>query len=94
MTVDDRKRQYPLRWKGDGMKPQYVIQDIHRATRGEAIIVTEVGQNQMWAAEWYLCKWARQFISSGGLGTMGYGFPRGDRRGDRTSRPGGLGYRR
>ena len=74
-TVDDWKRQYPLRWKGDGMKPQYVIQEIHRATRGEAIIVTEVGQNQMWAAQWYPCKRARQFISSGGLGTMGYGFP-------------------
>jgi len=74
-TVDEWKAQYPLRWKGDGLKPQYVIQEIHRATNGDAIIVTEVGQNQMWAAQWYPCKRTRQFISSGGLGTMGYGFP-------------------
>jgi acetolactate synthase-1/2/3 large subunit len=73
--VQEWKKQYPLRWKGDGLKPQYVIQEIHRATKGEAIIVTEVGQNQMWAAQWYPCTRARQFISSGGLGTMGYGFP-------------------
>ena len=74
-TVEGWKTQYPLRWKGDGLKPQYVIQEIHRATKGDAIIATEVGQNQMWAAQWYPCKRTRQFISSGGLGTMGYGFP-------------------
>jgi len=73
--IEQWKQQYPLSWKGDGLKPQYVIQEIHRATNGEAIIVTEVGQNQMWAAQWYPCKRTRQFISSGGLGTMGYGFP-------------------
>jgi acetolactate synthase-1/2/3 large subunit len=73
--IEEWKQQYPLRWKGDGLKPQYVIQEIYRATKGEAIIVTEVGQNQMWAAQWYPCKRARQFISSGGLGTMGYGLP-------------------
>ena len=74
-TVEGWKTQYPLRWKGDGLKPQYVIQEIYRATKGDAIITTEVGQNQMWAAQWYPCKRTRQFITSGGLGTMGYGFP-------------------
>jgi acetolactate synthase-1/2/3 large subunit len=74
-TVADWKQQYPMGWKGDGLKPQFVIQEIHRATNGEAVIVTEVGQNQMWAAQWYPCRETRQFLSSGGLGTMGYGFP-------------------
>ncbi|MDH4179608.1 MAG: biosynthetic-type acetolactate synthase large subunit [Armatimonadota bacterium] len=74
-TVADWKKQYPMGWKGDGLKPQFVVQEIDRATKGNAIIVTEVGQNQMWAAQWYNCKRTRQFISSGGLGTMGYGFP-------------------
>jgi acetolactate synthase-1/2/3 large subunit len=69
------KEQYPMQWKGDGLKPQFVIQQIHKATKGKAIIVTEVGQNQMWAAQWYRCFRTRQFISSGGLGTMGYGLP-------------------
>jgi acetolactate synthase-1/2/3 large subunit len=74
-TVDGWKQQYPMGWKGNGLKPQYVIQQIHKATKGDAIVVTEVGQNQMWAAQWYACKRTRQFISSGGLGTMGYGLP-------------------
>jgi acetolactate synthase-1/2/3 large subunit len=64
-----------MQWKGDGLKPQFVIQQIHKATKGRAIVVTEVGQNQMWAAQWYPCSRTRQFISSGGLGTMGYGLP-------------------
>jgi acetolactate synthase-1/2/3 large subunit len=74
-TIEEWKKQYPMRWKGDGLKPQLIVQEIHRATKGEAIITTEVGQNQMWAAQWYPCREMRQFISSGGLGTMGYGFP-------------------
>ena len=74
-TVTEWKRQYPMQWKGDGLKPQFVIQQIHKATKGRAIVVTEVGQNQMWAAQWYPCSRTRQFISSGGLGTMGYGLP-------------------
>jgi acetolactate synthase-1/2/3 large subunit len=74
-TVADWKKQYPMGWKGDGLKPQFVIQEIDRATKGNAIIVTEVGQNQMWAAQWYACKHTRHFLSSGGLGTMGYGLP-------------------
>ncbi len=73
--LDEWKRQYPMRWKGDGLKPQFIIQEIHRATNGKAVIVTEVGQNQMWAAQWFPCSEPRQFLSSGGLGTMGYGLP-------------------
>jgi acetolactate synthase-1/2/3 large subunit len=73
--VAEWKKQYPMAWKGNGLKPQFVVQEIHRATKGRAIVTTEVGQNQMWAAQWYPCTRTRQFISSGGLGTMGYGFP-------------------
>ncbi|MEA1869776.1 MAG: acetolactate synthase large subunit [Euryarchaeota archaeon] len=56
------------------IKPQYVVQEIHRACP-DAIIVTEVGQNQMWAAQYFQFENPRTFITSGGLGTMGYGFP-------------------
>lgn len=70
------KKNYPLGYKdGDSIKPQYVVEQIYEATKGEAIIVTEVGQNQMWAAQYYKYTKPRTFISSGGLGTMGYGFP-------------------
>jgi acetolactate synthase-1/2/3 large subunit len=63
--------------KGDGenIKPQAVIECLHRLTKGEAIITTEVGQNQMWAAQFYGFSNPRTFLTSGGLGTMGYGFP-------------------
>jgi acetolactate synthase-1/2/3 large subunit len=75
--VESLKKKYPMRYRQGTAKimPQYVIEQIDEATRGEAIIATEVGQNQMWAAQWYKYKYARTFISSGGLGTMGYGFP-------------------
>jgi len=73
--IDEWKKQNPLRYKPDGLKPQYVIEQICAATNGQAIITTEVGQNQMWAAQWYTHNKPRHFISSGGLGTMGYGFP-------------------
>ena len=69
------KQQHPLAYKKEGLKPQYVIEQIYEATKGDAIITTEVGQNQMWAAQWFTYTHPRQFISSGGLGTMGYGFP-------------------
>lgn len=71
------KKEYPLYFdkKADTLKPQYVIKKLYEATNGDAIMVTEVGQHQMWTAQYYLCKTPRQFISSGGLGTMGYGFP-------------------
>ena len=73
--IAEWKQQYPMSWKGNGLKPQFVIQEIHRATKGKAVITTEVGQNQMWAAQWYPCTETRQFLTSGGLGTMGYGLP-------------------
>jgi acetolactate synthase-1/2/3 large subunit len=73
--VGEWKAKHPLVYKPDGLKPQHVIQQICEVSRGEAIICTEVGQNQMWAAQWYTHRHPRHFISSGGLGTMGYGFP-------------------
>lgn len=57
------------------IKPQYVIEQIHRLTKGQAIIATEVGQHQMWTAQFYQFTHPRTLLSSGGLGTMGYGLP-------------------
>jgi acetolactate synthase I/II/III large subunit len=57
------------------IKPQYVVEKLYEMTAGQAIITTEVGQNQMWAAQYYLFDEPRTFLTSGGLGTMGYGFP-------------------
>jgi acetolactate synthase-1/2/3 large subunit len=59
----------------DVIKPQYVIEKIHEMTKGDAIIATEVGQNQMWTAQFYRFDKPRTLLTSGGLGTMGYGFP-------------------
>jgi acetolactate synthase I/II/III large subunit len=59
----------------DTIKPQYVVEKLYEMTAGRAIITTEVGQNQMWAAQYYLFDQPRTFLTSGGLGTMGYGFP-------------------
>ncbi len=71
------KQEHPLSYKDSDrvIKPQYVIEKIDDLTKGKAIICTEVGQNQMWAAQFYDFTEPRTFISSGGLGTMGYGFP-------------------
>jgi acetolactate synthase-1/2/3 large subunit len=71
------QREQPLRFSGstDYIKPQSVIRELHRLTDGEALIVTDVGQHQMWAAQFYPFKRARQWITSGGLGTMGFGVP-------------------
>ncbi len=71
------KTKVPLQYKAAGkkIKPQYVVEQIYKATKGDAIICTEVGQNQMWAAQYYKYTKPRTWISSGGLGTMGYGFP-------------------
>ena len=70
------KREQPLRYAEDGkLKPQYVIQQIYEVTGGDAIITTEVGQHQMWAAQYYLFDQPRRWVTSGGLGTMGFGFP-------------------
>jgi len=76
-VVNDWKAKHPLTYDPSNgkVKPQHVVQQICDATRGEAIICTEVGQNQMWAAQWYTHRHPRHFISSGGLGTMGFGFP-------------------
>lgn len=57
------------------IKPQHVIEELYRVTNGDAVIVTDVGQHQMWAAQFYPFKRSRQWITSGGLGTMGFGLP-------------------
>jgi len=71
------KEKFPLRYDKDSsaVKPQYVIDELCRQTKGRAIITTGVGQNQMWAAQFYRFSSPRQLISSGGLGTMGFGLP-------------------
>ncbi len=75
--VGEWKAVHPLTYdRHDGtLKPQYVVEKIWEITNGEAIITTEVGQNQMWAAQYYKSPTPRSFISSGGLGTMGFGLP-------------------
>lgn len=71
------QQEQPLRFSGSAkqIKPQTVIRELHRLTKGEAIITTDVGQHQMWAAQFYPFKRPRQLITSGGLGTMGFGLP-------------------
>ncbi|HOV89335.1 MAG TPA: biosynthetic-type acetolactate synthase large subunit [Syntrophorhabdaceae bacterium] len=74
--IDGWKREYPLIYtKNKKLKPQYVIERIYALTKGDAIISTEVGQNQMWTAQFYKFHKPRTILTSGGLGTMGYGFP-------------------
>ncbi len=67
------KEKYPLTYHREGLSGPAIIEEIYRATNGEALMVTEVGQHQMWAAQYYKYKESRSFITSGGLGTMGYG---------------------
>ncbi len=69
------RAKHPMTFKENTLKPQYVVQEICRASREDTIIATEVGQNQMWAAQYYCFRRPRTILSSGGLGTMGYGFP-------------------
>jgi acetolactate synthase-1/2/3 large subunit len=75
--IDAWKKEVPLTYCQNGqiIKPQFVVEKLFELTRGKAIITTEVGQNQMWAAQFYRYDNPHTFISSGGLGTMGYGFP-------------------
>lgn len=72
--IDEWKRVYPLKYPKDNtLRPNYILERLYELTKGDAIITTEVGQHQMWAAQFYKYKSPRQFLSSGGLGTMGYG---------------------
>ena len=71
--VEALKNRYPLKYDGDRLTGPYVLQELYRITKGDALIVTEVGQNQMWAAQYYKYWEPRTFLTSGGLGTMGYG---------------------
>ena len=71
---EKHKLDYVQTEKGK-IKPQYVVEKLYEVTKGDAIITTEVGQHQMWTAQYYLFDKARTFLTSGGLGTMGYGLP-------------------
>ncbi len=76
-SLTEMKAAHPLGYAKNGgrIKPQWVVEKIHELSGGEAIISTEVGQNQMWAAQFYTYRKPRTLLTSGGLGTMGYGFP-------------------
>jgi acetolactate synthase-1/2/3 large subunit len=74
--INEWKRSFPLTYiQKEVIKPQYVVEKIFEATGGRAIITTEVGQNQMWTAQYYKFTTPRSLLTSGGLGTMGYGLP-------------------
>lgn len=71
--IQDLKEKYPLNYNKNALSCPYVMEELDRVTGGEAIVTTDVGQHQMWAAQYYKYSKPRTFISSGGLGTMGYG---------------------
>ena len=71
--VMDFKVKYPLKYPAEGLSGPFIVEEIYRATNGEAIITTEVGQHQMWAAQYFKYTKPRTLLTSGGLGTMGYG---------------------
>jgi len=75
--IDEWRKQYPMEdfREGAQLLPQYIIHQLYEATRGDAIVVTGVGQHQMWTAQHYIFHEPGSFISSGGLGTMGFGLP-------------------
>jgi acetolactate synthase-1/2/3 large subunit len=71
--IEELQMQYPLQYHSEELCGPFMIEEIYRQTKGEAIVVTEVGQHQMWAAQYYKYKRPRTLLTSGGLGTMGYG---------------------
>jgi acetolactate synthase-1/2/3 large subunit len=74
--INEWKRKYPLKYpKSGGLRAQHVIDELYQLTKGEALITTDVGQHQMWAAQFYRTSDWHRWLTSGGAGTMGYGFP-------------------
>ena len=75
--IEELRAQHPLEYhdEGEGIPPQFVVQEIDRVTGGDAVIATDVGQHQMWACQYFRYTQPRQLVSSGGLGTMGFGLP-------------------
>lgn len=71
--IEEYKAKYPLTYHKDVLTGPFIVEEIYRQTNGEAVVVTEVGQHQMWAAQFYKYSKPRTFLTSGGLGTMGYG---------------------
>lgn len=71
--IMEMKEKYPLKYEKDVLTCPYIIEELERVTNGEAIVTTDVGQHQMWASQFYHYSKPRTFLSSGGLGTMGYG---------------------
>ena len=71
--IQEYKTKYPLAYHPESLTGPYVIEEIYKQTEGDAIIVTEVGQHQMWAAQYYKFTKPRTLLTSGGLGTIGYG---------------------
>lgn len=76
-TLNKYKEEFPLWYKHNpnGMSPQWLIEAIHKVTNGDAVVTTDVGQHQMWAAQYYNFEKPHRWVTSGGLGTMGFGFP-------------------
>lgn len=83
--VFDMKRQFPLTYNHDVLTGPYIVEKVYEMTSGDAIITTEVGQHQMWAAQFFKFQRPRQLLTSGGLGTMGYGL--GAAIGAKVARP-------
>ena len=71
--IREYRQQYPMKFHPDTLSGPFIVEEIYRQTKGDALIVTEVGQHQMWAAQFYRYSKPRTFLTSGGLGTMGYG---------------------